>query len=250
MKNEKYIIESVDKAFSLLIEVARSPRSNLTNLAEKAKLNKSRAYRLLYTMEQRKVIKKEENNTYSLGDTMLILGITASAQLDLIRLATPIMEDLCQRVNETVQLRTVDHLDALCIAKTEPSRDLRVHANIGRRRPLYTGSPKCLLAYQSQEFIDRCIPDYPPPLTDHTPRTRDEVLQALASIRQQGYCVSRGEVDTHQIACSAPVFSFNNAIVATIHVVAPKFRVGESELEHMIRQVTSAAERLSAELGR
>src|SRR5690606_9958223 len=110
-------------------------------------------------------------------------------------------------------------------------------------------SPKCLLAYQSPEFIERCIPDYPTPFTDHTLRTRDEVLQALAQIRKQGYCVSRGEVDAHQVACSAPVFSFNNSIVATLHAVGPKFRIGDSELEHIIRQVTSAAKRLSAELG-
>jgi len=249
MAGDKYTVESVEKAFDLLMAVARMPRSGVTKLAQKTDLIKSRAYRLLHTMEQRQIVKRDENNGYVLGDAMLVLGITASSQIDLIRLATPILEELCQRVNETVQLRTADGFDALCIAKAEPSRDLRVHANVGRRRPLYAGSPKCLLAYKPREFIERCIPDYPAPLTDLTPKTRSLILDELVKIRKQGYCVSRGEVSDHQVSCAAPVFAIDNSIVASIHVVAPAFRIGEPELQHIIHLVVAAAQRLSAGLG-
>jgi len=246
---QDYIVESVDKAIDLLMAVARKPNIGVTELAKKTGVTKSRAFRLLHTMEQRKIIKRTSESTYGLGEAMLVLGITASTQTDVIRLATPILEELCQRVNETVQLRIVDGLDALCIAKAEPSRDLRVHANVGRRRPLYAGSPKCLLAFQPQEFIDRCVPLKPPALTAQTPKSRAAILEELTKIRRQGYCVSRGEVSDHQVSCAAPVFALDNSVVATIHVVAPAFRIRESELEHIIRIATSAAQRLSRALG-
>lgn len=246
---QNYTVNSVDKAFELLLQVARDQGLGVTELAKKTGLTKSRAYRLLHTMEQRGFISRTQNSTYRLGTGMLVLGITASSQIDLIRFATPILEDLCQRVNETVQLRAVDGHDALCIAKAEPSRDLRVHANVGRRRPLYAGSPKCLLAYQDAAFIDRCVPARPLPLTENTPRSRGLILAELARIRESGYCVSRGEVSEHQVSCAAPVFAIDNSVVATIHVVAPAFRIGASELDHIIRVTIQSAERLSTALG-
>lgn len=246
---QDYLVDSVDKAINLLMEVARNPNTGVTDLARKTGLTKSRAYRLLHTMEQKMIVKRTSDNAYGLGEAMLILGITASSQTDILRLATPILEDLCQRVNETVQLRAIDGMEALCIAKAEPSRDLRVHANVGRRRPLYAGSPKCLLAYQPQAFIDQCVPLMPDRLTANTPPTRGAVLEQLTKIRRQGYCISRGEVGDHQVSCAAPVFSLDNSVFASIHIVAPAFRIHESELEHMIRLATASAERLSRALG-
>ncbi|MEE2862290.1 MAG: IclR family transcriptional regulator [Pseudomonadota bacterium] len=246
---QEYTVESVDKAFDLLVQVARDQGLGVTELAKKCGLTKSRAFRLLHTMEQRGFVSRTAESTYRLGTGMLVLGITASSQIDLIRFATPILEDLCQRVNETVQLRAVDGTEALCIAKAEPSRDLRVHANVGRRRPLYAGSPKCLLAFQNPKFIERCVPLRPKPLTDNTPRSRGLILAELERIRAQGYCVSRGEVSEHQVSCAAPVFTIDNSIVATIHVVAPAFRIGASELEHIIRVTTQSALKLSTALG-
>src|SRR5690606_40085655 len=41
----------------------------------------------------------------------------------------------------------VENSTALCISKYEPPRDLRVRAVVGRRRPLYFGSRKILLAF-------------------------------------------------------------------------------------------------------
>ncbi|GGG65252.1 IclR family transcriptional regulator [Salipiger pallidus] len=233
----------------MLLEVARHPGVGVTELARKTGLSKSRAYRLLHTMEQKQIISRSGEATYGLGEAMLVLGINASTQIDLIRLATPILEQLCQRVNETVQLRIIDGFEALCIAKAEPSRDLRVHANVGRRRPLYAGSPKCLLAFQSKEFIDDCVPEHPPALTSNTPSTREAVMDELARIRSQGFCVSRSEASEHQVSCAAPVFAMNRQVIASIHVVAPAFRIRESELEHSIRLVTSSAQKLSQALG-
>ncbi|MFV0490297.1 MAG: IclR family transcriptional regulator [Pseudorhodobacter sp.] len=248
-KMTKYIVESVDKAIDLLMAVARNPGVGVTDLSRNTHLAKSRAYRLLHTMEQRRIIRKDKSGGYSFGEAMLILGVNASSQTDLIRLATPILENLCHRINETVQLRILDGFEALCIAKAEPTRDLRVHANVGKRRPLYAGSPKGLLAFQPQKFINRCVPLKPPRLTALTPRSQSAVLAALGEIRKQGFCISRGEVSEHQVSCSVPVFALDENAIATIHIVAPDFRIRDSDLDHIVSLAKSAARQLSRGLG-
>ncbi|KZB55898.1 IclR family transcriptional regulator [Thalassospira xiamenensis] len=249
MVNENYQVESVSKAFDLLMAVARYPHSGVTDLAKKTDLTKSRAFRLLHTMEQRQVVIRDKENGYRLGNSMLVLGITASSQIDLVKLANPILEELCQRVNETVQLRILDGNEALCIAKCEPSRDLRVHAVVGRRRPLYAGSPKALLAFQPRETIERCVPAKPEKFTSNSLGTRGAILAELSKIQQQRYCLSRGEVSDQLVSIAAPVFAMDGSAIAALNVAAPAFRTHDSELEHIIRLVTSSAERLSVGLG-
>ncbi|MGM8931689.1 IclR family transcriptional regulator [Salinicola halophyticus] len=249
MENSDYSVNSVVKAFELLMAVARKPHAGVTELARNTGMTKSRAFRLLHTMEQCRVIARDAGNGYRLGAAMLVLGITANSQIDLVKLADPILEELCERVTETVQLRILDGIEALCIAKCEPSRDLRVHAVVGRRRLLYAGSPKTLLAYQDQHMIDRCIPPCPEKFTQNTPTNREIILAELARIRKQGYCVSRGEVSDQLVSIAAPVFAMDGTVIASLNVAAPAFRTHESELEHIIRLVTSSAERLSIGLG-
>ncbi|KGF70893.1 hypothetical protein LL06_02080 [Hoeflea sp. BAL378] len=245
---QNYTVESVDKAFDLLMSVARNPDLGVTELAKQTDMGKSRAYRLLHTMEQKRFVQRSAKGAYKLGDAMLILGITASSQNDLVRLAGPALDDLCRRVNETVLLRVLDGYEALCVSKVEPSRDLRVNVTVGRRRPLYAGSPKCILAFQSPQFIDRCIPQRIPPITSKTPKSRGAVLNELAKIRSQGYCVSTGEISEDQISCAAPIFALDNTAIAAIHVVSPAFRIQDSDLEHIIRVTTSTAAQLSKTL--
>lgn len=249
MENKNYSVDSVGKAFELLMAVARKPHSGVTELAKSIGVTKSRAFRLLHTMEQCRVIARDAGNGYRLGSAMLVLGITANSQIDLVKLADPILEELCERVNETVQLRILDGIEALCIAKCEPSRDLRVHAVVGRRRPLYAGSPKTLLAYQDKAMIERSIPEKLTQFTTNTPGNRSAILVELARVRQQGYCISRGEVSDQLVSISAPVFTMDGKAIAALNVAAPAFRTHESELEHIIRLVTSFAERLSTGLG-
>ncbi|WP_223111532.1 IclR family transcriptional regulator [Billgrantia pellis] len=250
MENKNYSVNSVGKAFDLLMAVARKPDSGITDLAKSTGMTKSRVFRLLHTMEQCRVVARVENNGYRLGTAMLVMGITANSQIDLVKLADPILEELCQRVNETVQLRILDGNEALCVAKCEPSRDLRVHAIVGRRRPLYAGSMKALLAFQSQEMIERCVPSKPERFTQNTPRSRGNILSELTKIRQQMYCISRGEVSEQLVSVAAPVFTMDGTVIAALNVAAPAFRTHDSELEHIIRLVTSSAERLSVGLGR
>ena len=177
-----------------------------------------------------------------------MLGTAASSQVDLIKIAAPALEMVGSKVNETTQLRIVESSTALCVAKFEPSRDLRVHATIGRRRPLHAGSSKVLLAFLPLPTQLALIPDKLNAFTDRTIINRDQLLRELGNIRQNGYCVSHGEVGDHLVAVSVPVLTRSGALLAAINIVAPAFRTKSADIKRYISILKEASAQLTSEL--
>lgn len=204
---------------------------------------------MLRTMERRGLVRKSSSGTYRLGNTAIVLGTAASTQVDLVRIANPILEELGQKVNETTQLRIIDNGESLCIAKFEPTRDLRVHSMIGRRRPLHAGSYKVLLAYLPPQVQAQMIPEKLERFTARTITTRARLEAELKRVRDAGHCVSRGEVSDQLVSVSVPVLAFDGSVIAAVNIAAPAFRTQDSDIPRYIALLKNAARKISEGLG-
>ena len=204
---------------------------------------------MLRTMERRGLVRKSSSGTYRLGNTAIVLGTAASTQVDLVRIANPILEELGQKVNETTQLRIIDNGESLCIAKFEPTRDLRVHSMIGRRRPLHAGSYKVLLAYLPPQVQAQMIPEKLERFTARTITTRARLEAELKRVREAGHCVSRGEVSDQLVSVSVPVLAFDGSVIAAVNIAAPAFRTQDSDISRYIALLKNAARKISEGLG-
>lgn len=246
---KRYNISVVDRAIDVLMLVAKHPGATLSELARHAATSKTSVFRLLRTMEHRQMVRRAENGGYWLGNAILVLSTAAGSQIDFVKFASPVLEELTLKVNETVQLRVRDNSEALCVAKFEPSRDLRVHAVVGRRRPLYAGSSKVLLAYMPEEEQEEFITSVRPALTPNTITDSRRLRQTLRSIRERGYCISRGEVSEQLVSVSVPIFAIDGSVVAAINIAAPAFRTQDTDIERFRKLLQAAANRISTRLG-
>lgn len=175
------------------------------------------------------------------------MGSAATSQIDLARLAMAELARVGAAIEETTQLRIRDGDEAVCINRWEPSRDLRVHAAIGRRRRLGLGSNKSLLAFESDEEIERTLDRlYAAP---GMPRPRPTLREALAKVRRDGYCISYGEVSEDLTSISVPVYAQGKKLVAAMNISAPATRMTEDRIREGIEQLRQGAARLSAVLG-
>lgn len=250
MKNTKNssILQTVDLALDVLGLVAHEPHLTLSDIAKTLGQTKPRILRILRTLEHRGYIRRVSGRFYRLGIGALVLGTAASSQVDLLKIAAPILEMIGSKVNETTQLRIVESSTALCIAKFEPSRDLRVQAVVGRRRPLHAGSSKALLAFLPAPTQLSLIPDKLTAFTEQTIIKRDQLMRELSNIRKNGYCISRGEVGEQLVAVSVPVLTASGSLLAAINIAAPAFRTKQEDLERYISILQEASAQLSAEL--
>lgn len=247
--NKNDIIQSVDTALDVLMTVAQKPDATLSDLARTLGETKPRVLRMLRTLEHKGFIRRTELGRYRLGHATIVLSTAATTQVDLVRIASPILEEIGIKVNETIQLRIIDNSEALCIAKFEPSRDLRVQALIGRRRPLYAGSSKVLLAYLPPQIQEQMIPSA---FTRFTPRTisnQEKLKTQLQEIVKAGHCISRGEVNEQLVSVAVPVLAFDGSIIAVLNVAALAFRTQDIDLIRYASLLKDAARKISAELG-
>ena len=243
------VLQSVDVCISVLLNVAKNPDVRLTEIANAIGETKPRILRMLRTMEHRGLVRKSDTGTYRLGTTAIVLGTAASTQVDLVRIANPILEEVGQKANETTQLRIIDNGESLCIAKFEPMRDLRVQAMIGRRRPLVAGSFKVLLAFLHPQVQSQMIPDVLPRLTKRTITDRGKLIAELEKIQAQGFCVSYGEISEQLVSVSVPVLAFDGSVIAAVNVGAPAFRTQKSDVDRYVLLLKDAARKISSGLG-
>lgn len=118
----------------------------MTELAGRLGVNRTVVYRLVSTLEQHALTRKDARGRLHVGLGVLHL---ASAVQPVVRdLAVPVLRGLAESVGCTAHLTVADGDEALALAVVEPSwTDFHVSYRVGARHPLTRGAAgKAILA--------------------------------------------------------------------------------------------------------
>lgn len=246
-----YQIEAVDFAIRTLSVISSEPDLSMAEIARRMGGSRQRMLRTLRTLEACHMIERgSDKKSYRLGFRALLIGNAAREQSDISRLAEPLLARMGETIQETIQLRLRDGPETICVAKWEPMhRPVRVHAAIGRKRPLHVGSGKLFLAYLPETEREAYLSG---PLVRFTEQTVTEpaaLRQRLEEIRRDGYLVSKGELSQDMVAIAAPVFNSEGDVAACLTIGAPSARTDSGSIEAMRNEVISSASQLSQQLG-
>ncbi|OBV38037.1 IclR family transcriptional regulator [Janthinobacterium psychrotolerans] len=246
-----YTVDAVSKAIELLFLVAEEGGHGVTELAKRSGNTKARAFRLLTTLEESGLVRRQmPMASYSLGYRALILGGAAQAQLSLIQVANNMLEGIGRECNESVLVRIRDDEETVCVAWWDAPHALRVHSQLGDRRPLFAGaSGKLLLAHAPQALQDKVLEGALPQFTPNTIVGRSALASELRKILEAGYSTSFAEKSAEMVAVAAPVRDVSGAVVASLSMTAPASRVPPQNLDQYIAILQAAAGRFSSALG-
>merc|ERR1711916_266133 len=90
----------------------------------------------------------DETGTYSLGIRLMRLAHGAWKNASLAPIARPFIEDLSEKVGETVHLAQLDHGQVLFVDKLHKTDRFETLARVGQVAPAYcTGVGKAMLAF-------------------------------------------------------------------------------------------------------
>ncbi|MNJ37621.1 HTH-type transcriptional repressor AllR [compost metagenome] len=137
------------------------------------------------------------------------------------------MEQLRDRLGETVSLYLRDGTDRLRIQAVQSNQAIRRVAPVGARLPLYVGaSSKVLLAYADESVLQAVLnsPDWPAAVD------KEIYVSQLQDIRQSGYATSYEEREPGAAAVSAPIFDRSGGIAAALSVSGPVSRLSPQTL--------------------
>jgi DNA-binding IclR family transcriptional regulator len=190
-------------------------------------------------------------NRYYLGIKLFILGDKARANLEIRKVATPLLKKLKETYDETVHLTVLENDEVLYIECLESSRLLRTFSVLGYRAPLHcTAVGKAMMAYLPEEDINRVFRTKG--LTKFTKNTitdKRRLLKELKSIVNKGYSVDNIEHEQGVRCVGAPIRNHKGEVFASISVTWPSQRLNLNQVPQIAKTVIATANEISRRLG-
>src|SRR5690606_3091034 len=207
--------------------------------------------RLLLTLESQGFVRHDPDTArYCLHYEIIRLAAVASETSSLIDVSAPIMEELRDKTEETVQLAVRNGTDVVFIANRDSPLQVRIFHPVGWRHPTYLGSApgKVLLAWAGEEELHQLPPGPWPASTDRTITDPAAFAEHLASVRTAGYAPNDREMEDGIWGVAAPIRDHRGEVVAAINLPCPVMRAPEERRPELISATVEAAERISAAL--
>lgn len=132
--------QTLDRGLRVLRLLADSPAGlSVAELSERLGVNRTVVYRLVTTLEQHRLARRDHTGRLHVG--LGVLSLAHGLQPVLREVATPVLRSLAERVGSTAHLTVVDGTEALAVAVVEPSwTDFHVGYRVGARHPLDQGA--------------------------------------------------------------------------------------------------------------
>jgi IclR family transcriptional regulator, KDG regulon repressor len=246
-------VQSLERAFSILEEVARHREGiGLAELSKLVGLHNSTTFHLAKTMVSLGYMRQErESKRYRVGRPLFALAASALDEIEMVNLATPILEDLSCESGESGHFAVRMGDSVIVIARTSGAGAFQLTDRVGVVRPAHcTALGKIILASlrpdQLKRFLERVELK---PSTKKSVTEPSVLLREIAEIRRSAIAFDDGEFNPEVRCVAVPVYNFTGEVVGALGISGPIWRMTDQVLHSRAKLVQTAARRLSNEFG-
>ncbi|MFC4025292.1 IclR family transcriptional regulator [Oceanobacillus longus] len=247
--------QSLLKAIKLLDCFKDKHELSLLDLAEVSEMPKTTIFRLVASLEETGLIVKTKYSShdvkYKLGMKLLEFGKLVSEQMEYRKIALPYMNNINEKLNESVHLAVVEGDEAVYVEKMDSNRPIRLVIKVGARAPLYAGSAsKLLLAHldkkKREEYLKRLKLEK---IAENTIEDMERLQNQLKEIREKGYAFSQQEIYKETMGFSCPIRDYSGETIAALGVSIPVTDYKEEKAKQILEEIIRATNQISIELG-
>jgi DNA-binding IclR family transcriptional regulator len=232
-----------------ILELFEDDRSSFQIEEAVAATGGSRAtvYRYLQALSASGLIAPATGGSYVLGSKIVELDRLVRRTDPLATSARPVMEAVSAKRGLNMLLCSYYGDKVMCTEIVWPDTSVRQAYERGRKMPMFHGAmAKLILAHLSPYQLRNMM-------LWHADEIRaaglganwEEFRQAMARIRREGTCVTRGEVVPGLVGIGAPVFDADRRILGSIVFAVPEARVAELGEDRLRNDISDIA----AEIG-
>jgi DNA-binding IclR family transcriptional regulator len=246
-------VQSIGRAFALMEEIARNRDGiGLADLSKRVGLHNSTTFHLVKTMVSLGYVRQlADSKRYRIGRPLFALAANALDELEMMSLATPVLEDLSRETGESAHFAVRMGDDVVVLARTSGPGAFQLTDRVGVVRPAHcTALGKIMLAALAPEQFERFLKR-----TELTARTANTIVSAerlrreIAEVRRSGVAIDDGEFDSELRCAALPVRDFSGQVTGAIGISGPVWRLSIDALQKRARMARAAADKLSAEFG-
>jgi DNA-binding IclR family transcriptional regulator len=220
------------------------PELSLNELALRAGLPLSTAYRLATELVEWGGLERAEGGGYRVGLRLWEIGSLASRSAGIREVALPFMQDLYETTHENVHLAVRDGHEALYVEKITGRRSVAIKTRRGGRLPLHaTGVGKVLLAFGPAELLDEVLAAGLRRYSPHTVVAPGHLRRSLADIRRTGVGFAHEEITPGAVSVAAPILASTGDAVAAISIVSHSTGANLRRLAPAVRMASACISR-------
>ncbi|GAA4965849.1 IclR family transcriptional regulator [Nonomuraea thailandensis] len=223
----------------------------VSELARRAELSKSTAFRLLGVLERNGVVEKV-GQKYRLGERLQELGrqVLAPGHEQVRDVLLPFTMDLYELTRGTVHLAVLHGVEVVYLSKLHGHRPVPSPSRVGGRAPAHcTAVGKVLLAYD-HDALDRVLRTELRRYTASTITDPAGLAAEIARVRDEGVAFDDQEAAPGLSCVAVPIFGVRGKVVAAMSVSGPTGRFDTRAQAGSLRRVGAAASQQLALLGR
>jgi DNA-binding IclR family transcriptional regulator len=246
-------VQSLGRAFGILEEIARHRDGiGLADLSKLVGLHNSTTFHLAKTMVSLGYIRQEKDSKrYRIGRPLFALAASALDEIEMVKVATPLLEDLSRETGETSHFAVRMGDAVVVIARTSGPGAFQLTDRVGAVRPAHsTALGKIILAALRPDQLDRFLERIElKPSTKKSITDPGALLREIKAIRQSGVALDDGEFNPEVRCLAVPVTDFTGQFIGALGISGPIWRLSNQAIKDRTKIVQTFANRLSEEFG-
>lgn len=224
------------------------PALTTTQLAARAGLPASTAYRLVGDMLAYDLLEKDADGRLRIGVGMWELANRTSEAVALADVARPLMHRVHDAIGQLVQLSILREREILVIERLAAPDAIENVLQIGGRLPVHASSAGLvLLAFAPRQVQEAHLRPPLPRVTDETVTDPAQLRSLLAWIRTAKVAELPGHMVADSTGIAVPVLDPRGNVVAALGAVQPTEGLSRTRVISALREAT---EGITAELTR
>ncbi|WP_180899681.1 IclR family transcriptional regulator [Martelella soudanensis] len=220
-------------------------------IAHRTRIPRPTVHRLVATMVNLGLLDQvRRRDHYTLGTTVLGLGVTMLANLDLNHVARVHVEALKAATGETVHLAVFDGTNSIVVNSGNSQAVEALQTYVLKTTPANACSTgKAALAFQPAETIDRFLASG---LRKVAPKTISDprlLREELALCHKRGYAIDDEESEPGVRCVGVPIRNASGRVFAALSVSGRKSEMDDARIRSLTDLVLHYAEAISIDLG-
>lgn len=204
------------------------------DIAKRTGLPKPTVSRLTYTLTSMGYLYHDERlGKYQLGTSVLSLGFSMLTNLDVLKIARPLMQRLADYSHTQVSVGTRDRLGMVLLdGRQSPDATVSLPREPGTRIGIATTAMgRALLCGLPEKDRVKLMDDIRQRDTVNWPKHKAGIEQALRDYQERGFCLSIGDWRSDVNAVGVPMLPIAGCRLLTFNCAAPSFVLRRHMLE-------------------
>ena len=237
--NGEIKVKSLQKALEILNCFAVKQPLGVTEISEKLGLYKSNVHNILVTFTAMEyLVQDPESGKFRLGPEVMMLSRAFRENLDITKIAVPVMREIANEVQELVYLAVPKGEDMLYLEAVSPENQRLV------TKMYCTSVGKAVLATMSEEDREKHIPEELEAFTEYTITDRRELDEEIRMVRERGYAVDDMEVMFGVKCVGVALLNHEGEAEGALSISAPSLRMNKENIQKYAEILKTSARKI------